>query len=157
MTDGAGRGKLLLGIGNIMMGDDAAGMMVADRVAELDESGQWTVFKCGLYPEHFTRDIRKSDPELVVIVDAVDMALEPGHIRSISRPNLDTVILTTHRIPLSSFVQYIETFVPTCHFIGIQPQYIGPGSVMSPDVDRAVTELSTILSTSELDGIQILE
>lgn len=154
---------VLLGVGNVNMGDDSAGMIVADMVAENGvgrdnaQGNGWTVFKCGLDPEHYTRDIRKLNPRTVVLVDAVDMALPPGEIRRIGRISQDTLFLTTHRIPLSAFMQYLQTFVPECHFIGIQPEYLGLSPSMSPRVAEAVTSLSSILSSQELERIQIME
>jgi len=68
---------VLLGVGNVNMGDDAAGVSVGHRVREMEGGEDWTVFDCGMNPEHYTRDVKKCDPEIVVIVDAVDMALPP--------------------------------------------------------------------------------
>jgi len=154
MEDGTSRGKVLMGVGNKEMKDDGAGITVARELGNADVNGQWTILNCGMYPENYTRDVRRANPRAVLIVDAVDMALPPGEIRMLGKQSLDTMILTTHRIPLSSMVSHLESFVPRCMFIGIQPEAVRPGKTLTPSVREAVRRLAKFLLQSDVESLQ---
>jgi len=71
---------ILLGIGNELRGDDGIGPYVADNLFDDD----WLVLNCGTAPGNFTQVVKRHKPELVVMVDAAEMGLQPGQYRRLS-------------------------------------------------------------------------
>lgn len=130
--------NLLFTIGNDMMGDDAAGPLLA-RMIQHSPLAAWEVMDGGSAPENYVYKIRECAPERVVIVDAADMQLEAGAIRMIDREHIGSVfLLTTHALPLSFLIESLGEFVPTVELIGIQPDVVAFGYPVSPPVEQGV-------------------
>jgi hydrogenase 3 maturation protease len=131
-------GKLLLAVGNRMMGDDAAGPLLAQKMRQTPVVN-WNIIDGGSAPENHIHNIREMAPEQVVIVDSADMDLAPGEIRFIDSQRLeDPFFMTTHALPLSYVVDSIREFVPRVDFIGIQPAIVAFGYPISQSVKQAV-------------------
>ena len=79
--------NVLMGIGNELKGDDGIGNVIA---REFSAPG-WKAIACETVPENFTSVIRRERPELLVIVDATDMGLNPGEIRIIPEGRLNSI------------------------------------------------------------------
>ncbi len=130
--------KLIFTVGNEMMGDDAAGPMLA-RIIERSPLDDWDVLDGGNAPENCIFKIREMSPERVVIVDAADMNLSSGNIRLIDKEQVGSVFfMTTHSLPLSYLMESIQEFVPSVALIGIQPEIVAFGYPVSFQVKRAV-------------------
>jgi hydrogenase 3 maturation protease len=141
--------KLILTVGNPMMGDDAAGSLLAQRIkrAPLDA---WDVLDGGSAPENVLYSIREMAPEQVLVIDAADMDLVPGEIRLISAEKLeDPFLMTTHTLPLSYLVESLREFVPQVDLMGIQPQVVAFGYPVSDEVKQAVERVYEDLKQSE--------
>jgi hydrogenase 3 maturation protease len=138
--------KLVVTVGNGMMGDDAAGPLLARKLKGAPIDG-WEVLDGGSAPENFLHRIREISPDHVLIVDAADMDLEPGEIRQIEAEKLeDPFLMTTHTLPLSYFVQSLAEFVQKVEMIGIQPEVVAFGYPVSASVLRAVDDVYESLS-----------
>jgi hydrogenase 3 maturation protease len=138
--------NLLVTVGNAMMGDDAAGPMLA-RMIEQTPLENWDVLDGGNVPENYLFRIRELVPERVIIVDAADMDLPGGEIRVIGKDAIGGLFLmTTHTLPLTYFLEAIREFAPSAELIGIQPEVIAFGYPVSPLVKRAVERLYDWLS-----------
>jgi hydrogenase 3 maturation protease len=72
--------NILMGIGNTLRGDDGIGSIIARSFKDRD----WLSMDCGVVPENFTSIIKKNRPDLVVLIDAVEMDLKSGEFRTIS-------------------------------------------------------------------------
>ena len=97
--------KLALTVGNGMMGDDAAGPLLA-RMLRLSPIDGWEVLDGGSVPENVLHIIRAKCPEEVLVIDAADMDLAPGEVRLISPERVgDPFFMNTHALPLSYLVQ----------------------------------------------------
>jgi hydrogenase 3 maturation protease len=130
--------KLLLSVGNGMMGDDAAGPLLAEKLRRMPLEG-WQVLDGGSAPENVIHRIREISPEHVLIVDASDMDLKPGEIRRIGSEKInDPFLMTTHSMPLSYLIQSLEEFVAKVEMIGIQPEVVAFGYPISLSVKQAV-------------------
>src|SRR5271157_2753198 len=133
--------NLVVTIGNEMMGDDAAGSLLA-RMIELSPLEDWEVLDGGSAPENYMFKIREMGPERVLIVDAADMGLQGGEIRLIDQEVIGSVfIVTTHSLPLNYLMEAIREFVPRVELIGIQPKVVAFGYPISPLVQQAVEEV----------------
>lgn len=144
---------LILGVGNVLKGDDAVGPWIVERLHEATgeaSSCRMHAVDCGTVPENYTSVVRRLQPGCVIIVDAADMGLEPGTIRIIPKARAGALGLSTHSMPLSLFIDYIEGFAHSIMLIGVQPGSMRLGAEMSPQVRKAVEQLVTIICEDRL-------
>jgi len=133
------RKKLVLTVGNSMMGDDGAGALLAQMFKQ-SPLENWDVLNGGAAPENVVHHVREMKPEQVLLIDATDMDLPPGTIRRIDDERLeDPFLLTTHTLPLTYLIQALREFVPHVELLGIQPEVVAFGFPMSDSVRQAVT------------------
>ena len=122
---------LILCIGNRDGGDDAIGPYIADKLSKQKQE-DLLILDCETTPENYTSIVKKHKPEQLIIIDAVDMGLTPGDIRIVPREKIGIMHISTHGIPLSILIMYLEKYVKTILFIGIQPK------TMSGEINKAV-------------------
>lgn len=144
--------RLLLGVGNDIRGDDGIGSLVA---RELDHP-DWVVIDCGQVPENEMIMVEEGDYDLVVMVDAANMGLEPGEIRQVPRKYLDLFALSTHALPLSVVIDLLQEKVPRVVLIGIQPKDMGLGEGLTPELQDAKGRLMTMLLDGTWEDIDVL-
>lgn len=133
--------KLVLTVGNQMMGDDAAGPLLAQRMQRVP-LGNWELLDGGATPENVLYSIREMNLDQVLVIDAADMDLTPGEVRLISAEKLeDPFLMTTHTLPLSYLVESLREFVPQVDLVGIQPQIVAWGYPVSKEVKQAVEQV----------------
>lgn len=159
---------LVLGVGNSLNGDDGIGPYVATRVAAACPTGgegargksrPHTVIAldCGTTPENYTAVVRREKPDVLVIVDAASMGLAPGEIRVIPPQRIDLLTLSTHSIPLSLFITYIEGLASAVKLVGVQPVQMLFGQPLSDVVREAGEALVNLLCEGRLDDVGLLE
>jgi hydrogenase 3 maturation protease len=136
---------ILMGIGNTLRGDDGIGSIIAQGFKDRD----WLSIDCGVVPENFTSIIKKNRPDLVVIIDAVEMELKSGEFRIISPYRISTLHLTTHSMPLSFLISYLKEYTQELIFIGIQPKIIDYSNSVSPKVLKSSEEIIKILKVKK--------
>jgi len=132
---------ILMGIGNILRGDDGIGSIIAQNFKDHD----WLSIDCGVIPENFTSIIKKNRPDLVVLIDAVEMDLKSGEFRIISPDKISALHLTTHSMPLSFLIFYLKEFTQELIFIGIQPEIIDYSNSVNPKLLKSSEEIIRIL------------
>jgi len=142
----------VLGVGNILDGDDGVGPYVARKVAEKKISA----FDCGTAPENFTSIIRKLKPETLVIVDASLMDLEPGSIRRIPPERIKDVAIGTHMLPLSCVAEYLAESTKNIVIIGIQPASLDHGDILSEKIQNSADNLIEIIANGQIETIPLL-
>jgi hydrogenase 3 maturation protease len=141
--------KLVVTVGNGMMGDDAAGPLLAEKLKMAPLNG-WETLNGGSAPENSLFLIREMAPEQVLIVDAADMDLAPGEIRLISDDRIeDPFFMTTHTLPLTYLMQSLREFVPKVDLLGIQPDVVAFGYPVSASVKLAVDRVYECLGQTE--------
>ena len=107
-------------IGNRHGGDDAIGPYVADHLK--DKSNDFFVLDCGTVPENFTSVVKQHKPKNLIIIDAVEMGLNPGETRIVPKDKIGTMHISTHGIPISILMTYLERYIRNIFFVGIQPK-----------------------------------
>jgi hydrogenase 3 maturation protease len=143
--------NILLTVGNGMMGDDGAGVLLAQKLRQ-QPLEDWTVLNGGSAPENMIHRIRDANASRVLVVDAADMDLPPGSIRRIDAGRLeDPFLMTTHTLPLSFLIEALREFVPRVDLIGIQPGVIAFGFPMSEEVRLAVEQVYADLQNGVSD------
>ena len=139
---------LVMCIGNRDGGDDAVGPYVADKL-----KNDFTVIDAGTVPENYTSVVKKHDPKNLIIVDAVDMSLEPGEIRIVPKEKIGVMHISTHGIPISVMINYLEQYVENIIFIGIQPKVMS-GS-LTDVVKKSGDQLAKLVKSKNLEKIEI--
>ena len=139
-------------IGNREGGDDAVGPYVADK---LIEKGFSNVIDCGTIPENYTSIVKQKAPEKLVIVDAVDMGLKPGEIRIVSKEKIGVMTISTHGIPISVLMNYLEQTIKEIIMIGIQPKTMS--GEITENVKKSAINLVETIKNDEIDNIKKLD
>jgi len=126
---------LIWGIGNEIMGDDAAGLFCAELLRQ--RNIPWIhVCLCGTLPENYICTIERIHPETLLLLDASDMGLPPGETRLLSLSDIGGTAFSTHGIPADVLLSPYEASV-RIRIIGIQPLRNTPGAGISPQVRSA--------------------
>ena len=107
-------------IGNRQGGDDAIGPYIADRLNE--KVNDFVVLDCGTVPENFTSVVKQHETRNLIIIDAIDMELNPGETRIVPKEKIGTMHISTHGIPISILMTYLEEYIENIFFLGIQPK-----------------------------------
>jgi hydrogenase 3 maturation protease len=140
----------VLGIGHELYGDDAVGGWLAGRLRALTPaSGGLLVIQGGSAPENFTGTLRRFEPDLILMVDAALMNLEPGRIGWLRWQDASGFSASTHTLPLNILAGYLTAEL-NCEvtLLGIQPAQTLVGAPLSPEVQAAAE--SVVKSISEV-------
>ena len=119
---------LVLGIGNEMMGDDAFGPLVIEKLKKKNVSAElWS----GSTPENFITKI-KGPIEKLILLDTADLGEPPGTVKKINPSLVSRHFISTHKIPLSFLIKQLnpkETI-----FIAAQPKSLDFGATPSEEI-----------------------
>ncbi|MFO7947595.1 MAG: hydrogenase maturation protease, partial [Armatimonadota bacterium] len=127
---------LVVGVGNPIRGDDAAGMRLARKLAQ---TYGYELLECEDVPEKWLREMRISQAGTVLFVDAAQMNEEPGTIRLIEVNRLGDVVVGTHNNSLRVVGEFLMKMADKeVLFLGIQPLDIGFGRPVSDAVKKAI-------------------
>lgn len=132
----------LVGIGNPLKGDDAAGLVVIHSLQDLDLSDNLYRIDSGAVPENCSGVLRKIQPALVIFIDAADMGMEPGDIALFDLEQIEQVSGITHSLPFGILCQYIKAEID-CEVwvLGIQPVQ---NELLAPLSDTVAESVNTI-------------
>lgn len=149
-------GKLVLTIGAVLRGDDAAGPYLA-KLLEDDPIEGWGVVDGGQMPEDELSAIRRIHPDLLVLVDAAQMGLEPGAVRTLERSDVATgYLMTTHSLPISFLLDELEDCCGELAFLGIQPGQTDFFAPLTPAVLQAVEGIYDAIAEGDLSRFRRL-
>ena len=126
--------QVLLTVGNVMMGDDAAGPRLAALLQRSPAPG-WQVVDGGSAPENVVHRVRAMAPERTLVVDSAEMELGPGEVCLVDEHLIvERFITTTHNLPVSFLIEALRQTIPEVHFLGIQPVLVSFGYPLSAAV-----------------------
>ncbi|WP_297073885.1 hydrogenase 3 maturation endopeptidase HyCI [Thermococcus sp.] len=142
---------VICGIGNDIRGDDAFGVLVAEKLKKLLDNPNVLVVNCGEVPENYTGKIKDFKPELVVFVDAVDFGGEVGEYIIADPEGTIGEAVSTHGLPLKFVTQFMKTMVKAEFvLIGCQPGSTGlfqePSELIRERAKRLAELLAGILN-----------
>ncbi len=143
---------LIMCIGNREGGDDAVGPYIADM---LKEKSDFVVLDCRTVPENFTGVVKKHSPKNLIIIDAVEMNLKPGEIRIVPKEKIGVMTISTHGIPISVLIGYLEQYVKNIFFIGLQPKTMS--GEITDVVKKSADKLVEMIKNKKLDQIETLQ
>ncbi len=135
---------VVMGIGNPCRGDDAAGSLVAQRIAEATGV---RVIDAQEVPENHLRQTAGDRPDTIVLIDAVDLHSIPGSVALLDRNQVANYWPSTHRVPLTLLMEYLarDTCAHVC-LIAIQPRQTGFQQPLSEEVEASIVGVAGMLN-----------
>lgn len=142
----------VVGIGNEFNGDDCAGPLIARRlIARVPLRDNILILDAGTAPENVTGSLRSFQPDLVVLIDAVDMGQPVGKVEWLSWDAVEGMDAFTHGLPPAVFGNFLRQELG-CQvgLIGIQPASLRfdqpPHPAVKASINRVVRGIIRILS-----------
>ena len=133
--------KALLTMGNVLRGDDGAGFSLGERI---DGRNGWEVFQGEDCPENQIHLIRKYDPDIVIVADAVS-GIDEGDAGFIDVSGEELNMFMTHNIPVQYLIRFLNDFCEKVLFLG-----------MGINREKCMT-VETSLSASALSAVDTAE
>jgi len=144
---------VIMCIGNRDGGDDTVGPYIAEKL-EKDINNDLAVINCGTIPENYTSVVKGHNPSELVIIDAADMGLRSGEIRIVPKEKIGVMHISTHGIPVSVLINYLEQYVDSIVFIGVQPKNMS--GYMSKEVRDSGNLLVELVKKHDFSSIKTL-
>ena len=148
-----------MGIGTEQRGDDDVGLRVARtlRTAVGQRSSQATLvgsIAVGTSPETYVVFINSYSPDVILLIDAVDMDAMPGAVAILAAEQLkERPAWNTHRPPLGLFMDYLAQRTGARVLLaGIQAESLDWGTRTSNAARRGANELIRTLRSIFREG-----
>lgn len=142
---------LVLGLGNILMNDDAIGVLVAQRLAERFSQNEYLkIVDGGTLGLDLLNYIEWADK--LIIIDGVNLDLEPGTVVRIEGEDISAVFeskLSPHQMGLKDILlaaDLIDCKPDEIVFFGIQTKDISMSMTLSQEVEDNFSRLEDAVS-----------
>jgi hydrogenase 3 maturation protease len=133
----------VVGIGNVIKGDDGAGCLVVER---LGAEFAMPIVDCAEVPENYGGWVERRDLEAVVYIDAVDFGGDPGEVRIVELEKMMESATSTHHLSLHYMIRFLkEEWDGDPIMVGIQPVSMEIGAGVCEEVEAGVEMLAGIL------------
>jgi len=140
----------VIGVGNTGRGDDGAGVLAAAALKKkLGRKGRSRVKVLLGYetPECLTGEIRRFQPDLVLILDAAVSKRKPGSVFLLEKKEMAVEDISTHKIPLAFLVNYLRKCVGCrVKVVGIEPRSCREGASLSAALRKSTEQLAVQLA-----------
>lgn len=130
---------LLICLGNSLRSDDGVGPYLGQQLEKIPGV---------LIEDAGNRSERALDfadvyrPQKIIFLDAADFGGQPGDLRLLANTELVERSFSSHRLPLSALIDWIETEHPTrCLCLGIQAGSMQFGEELTPAVARTAAQM----------------
>jgi hydrogenase 3 maturation protease len=142
--DGENR-VVLVGVGNPMRADDGVGSKIIELLQKrLLENVM--LINAETVPEAFTGKVEKYEPTHVMLIDAANFKGQAGEARLITSAQIGGQALSTHSLPLTLFISYIEKSIDVpVILLGLQPKTIDFDMPMSREIEEAAVSIADTL------------
>ncbi|RLF23938.1 MAG: hypothetical protein DRN15_01330 [Thermoprotei archaeon] len=138
---------LIVGIGNILRGDDGVGVIIAEALRKMGLN----VIVAEMGVENVIGEVINQRPEVLIFIDGVKAGLRPGDIVvcRLDEGKVRGGVLSTHAIPLQLLIRLIKEFIPdvSVYLVGIQVRQVGIALSLSPEVERSAKKLIRLFSS----------
>ncbi len=133
----------VVGIGNVIKGDDGAGCAVIEG---LEGKIDLPIVDCAEVPENYGGWVERKNLESVVYIDAIDFGGEPGEVKIVSLEKMMMSASSTHTLSLHYMILFLKNeWKGDPIMVGIQPESMELDDGLSDKVKRGVDELVAIL------------
>ncbi|SDW88672.1 HyaD/HybD family hydrogenase maturation endopeptidase [Thiocapsa roseopersicina] len=137
---------LILGLGNVLMTDEAVGAEVVRQLEQESDPDAPLVFIDG-GTLSFTLALPIGDCPRLIVVDAAAMGEPPGSVRVFEGEAMDRQLSvnakTVHEVSLSDLMdiaRLTDTLPLKRALIGIEPGFVGWGDRLTPAVEAAIPD-----------------
>ncbi len=138
-----GKRTVILGVGNPLQGDDAIGPTLVDLLHGRIDA---TLIYGGEVPENYLGSIRAAQPEVVLIIVALELGAEPGTLAVLDADRLRASENFTRNPGLAFLVVMIQDGTGSEVILaGIQPECTTFATEMSPPVRQTLHNLEEML------------
>ena len=134
----------IVGIGNLLLKDEGAGIHVAHALQKMTLSAGVEVIDGGTSPELLPYIAGASR---LIVIDAMETGDEPGSVYRLRLDDLKTGgtgLASAHEISLLSVLEAMRLTgeaIPETVIIGIQPGEIGWGTELSPELKAKIPQI----------------
>ncbi len=138
------KGRIVyIGMGNILRGDDGIGPHLVEALRERGAR----VVDAGTVPENYIGPVKRLEPEIIVMVDAVHLGSEPGSVELLERDEiLENSGFSTHSLSPVLVMERLESETgATVFMLAIQPGTLKLGDPLSPAVSILLSTLPNLL------------
>lgn len=136
---------VIVGVGNPIRGDDAVGPKIIELLEETPMKDV-LLLNTESVPEAFTGKVEEFKPTHVLMVDAANFRGAAGETKLITGEQIGGQAISTHSLPLSIFISYIEKSLSVdVLLLGIQPMSIGLGEPMTEPLEAAAVSVANTL------------
>jgi hydrogenase 3 maturation protease len=132
---------LVFGIGNMLKGDDAFGSVLAKRLKT--KVKRLIVVDAEETPENHLSKLKKQNPNVIFLIDAIFCNLKPGEIR-VFRPCeiINKAMFFTHNTTLDLIMNFIkEQTQAEVFLIGVQPKEVSIKEGLSRELAETLDKL----------------
>jgi hydrogenase 3 maturation protease len=116
---------LFVGIGNVLKTDDGVGVYISRKIKNSDHISSLTA---EVSIENYIGKINSLNPDILVIIDCVDMRSLPGTYKLLHIGMIQDLTFNTHNISLNKLSEFFSMPV---FILGIQPEKIDFGENLS--------------------------
>jgi hydrogenase 3 maturation protease len=139
----------VLGVGSDLRADDAAGILIAQKLRDKCSANPGCFMASFLgytAPENMTGEIIAFKPTHLIVIDAADFVAKPGFCKFLSIDEVGGVSFSTHQLPMKVITDYI---VHSCScdvaIIGIQPGSLEFDGQVTAGVLKSVEDVAGML------------
>ena len=140
---------LVLGLGNVLLTDEAVGAIVVRRLSEMDPDGARAVYLDG-GTLSFTLAGPIAEARDLIVIDAAAMGARPGTVRLLEGEAMDRQLSThaksVHEVSLSDLMdmaRLTDDLPGRRALIGIEPKTVGWGDRLTPEIEETVPAACT--------------
>jgi len=132
---------LFVGIGNVLKTDDGAGVYISSGIKSSSSVLSLTV---EVSLENYIGKINSIDPDILVLIDCVDLKSAPGTHMLMEVNKLQDLTFNTHNISLRRVSEFFKMPV---YLLGIQPEKVNFGETMSSPVKEEADKIINIINS----------
>jgi len=141
---------VVLGIGNLLKGDDGVGVRVIEALAARPLPAGVECIDGGTGGP--TLMVHVEGARALVIVDAVNLSAAPGAVRAFSLDEIEDTgglaCVSLHDVgilPMLELARGLGTLPPVVRIVGVQPERLDLGDRLSPAVEAAVSRAADLV------------
>lgn len=143
---------LVLGLGNILLTDEAAGVRVTDYLATMPQSEALGLRLLDGGTMGISLLVEMEDADALIVADSAYLEQPPGSIRMFEGPDMDHFLRHRGRNPhdiglddLMDGLRLREAVPERRALLGIQPKSLVVGETMSPEIAAAIPEAAEMI------------
>jgi len=137
----------IVGMGNYLKNDDAAGLYIVDEVMKNVDSKKYSIFNVEDIIESYVFKIAELDCENIIIIDALMADSSPGEIVFGKLNEFDSLVnnFSTHKLSLTVSGKVMEEHGKEVFLLGVVAENIDLGMELSSEIRKTADILSDFI------------